>query len=369
MDTLAYWIGFNYVRGIGPARLRALLDYFGSIEAAWAADVTELRDAGMDRRTIGSFTETRARLSLDVELGRLRSAGIDVFTWDDPRYPQRLLAIHDPPPVFYVLGELRPEDDWAVALVGTRTASVYGKEVARMLANDLARAGVTVVSGLARGIDAQAHEVAMAAGGRTIAVLGSGLDVIYPWEHRKLAAEIVKQGALISEYGPGVQPEASNFPARNRIISGLTRGVVVVEAGEQSGALITAGFAAEQGREVFAVPGGIFQRNSRGTNRLIRDGATPVLSAADVLEALNLTAVTEHVAAQMLFPTDETEALLLDRLSEEPTHVDEVGRETGLPIATVSGTLALMELKGLVRHVGGMNYVRARETRALYHSE
>jgi DNA processing protein len=197
--------------------------------------------------------------------------------------------------------------------------------------------------------------------------MGSGLDVIYPSEHKKLAAAITSRGALISEFALGYKPEASNFPARNRIISGLSRGVIVVEAGEQSGALITADFAADQGRDVFAVPGSIFQRNSRGTNRLIRDGAQPVLSAADVLEALNLTAVTEHVEAQMLFPTDATEALLLEGLSEEPTHIDEVGRASGLPISTVSSTLALMELKGLVRQVGGMNYVRARETRATYH--
>jgi DNA processing protein len=268
-----------------------------------------------------------------------------------------------------VLGEYRPADDWAVAIVGTRTASPYGREAARAVAGDLARAGVTIISGLARGIDAQAHQAALDAGGRTIAVMGSGLDVVYPWEHRKLAADITQKGALISEYGLGVQPEANNFPARNRIISGLSRGVVVVEAGDQSGALITAGFAAEQGREVFAVPGGIFHRNSRGTNRLIRDGAHPVLSAADVLEALDLTAVTEHVTAQMLFPTDATEALLLERLSEDPTHVDEVGLATGLPIATVSSTLALMELKGLVRHVGGMNYIRARETFAVYRAD
>jgi DNA processing protein len=226
---------------------------------------------------------------------------------------------------------------------------------------------VTIVSGLARGIDAQAHQAALDCGGRTLAVLGSGLDVIYPWENKKLAAAITGHGALISEFALGSQPEASNFPARNRIISGLSRGVIVVEAGEQSGALITADFAADQGRDVFAVPGSIFQRSSRGANRLICDGAQPALSAADVLEALNLTAVTEHVEAQMLFPTDATEALLLEGLSEEPTHIDEVGRASGLPISTVSSTLALMELKGLVRQVGGMNYVRARETRATYH--
>jgi DNA processing protein len=366
VDTLAYWIGFNRVRGIGPARLRALLDAFGSIEAAWMAPSDALREVGLDRRSIANLAAARFGLNLAEELARTQRAGLDVLTWEDPRYPARLLTIHDPPPVLYLRGELRPDDDWAVAVVGTRGASAYGKEAARVLASDLARAGVTIVSGLARGIDAQAHQAALEVGGRSIAVLGSGLDVIYPWEHRKLAEEVAGHGVLISEYGPGVQPEASNFPARNRIISGLSRGVIVVEAGEQSGALITADFAAEQGRDVFAVPGGIFQRNSKGTNRLIRDGAQPVLGASDVLEALNLTFVPQHVEAQMLFPTDATEAHLLEHLTDDPTHIDEVGRSAGLPIATVCSTLALMELKGLVRQVGGMNYVRAREAAPTY---
>jgi DNA processing protein len=366
LDPLAYWIGFNRVRGIGPARLRALLDAFGTIEVAWFAPEEALREVGLDRRSIANLLEVRRCLDLPAELVQLQQAGVQVLTWEDPAYPQLLLTINDPPPVLYVRGALRSEDVWSVAVVGTRTASVYGREVARMLATDLVHAGVTIVSGLARGIDAQAHRSALDAGGRTIAVLGSGVDIIYPWEHRKLADEIVEQGALVSEYSLGTKPEASNFPPRNRIISGLSRGVIVVEAGERSGALITADFAAEQGRDVFAVPGGIFQRGSRGTNRLIRDGAQPVLSADDVLEVLNMTAVAEHVEAQMLLPTDATEAVLLEQLSDDPAHVDEVGRAAGLPIATVSSTLALMELKGLVRQVGGMKYVRAREAGPLY---
>jgi DNA processing protein len=354
LDPLAYWIGFNRVRGIGPARLRALLDEFGTIDAAWFAPEDALREVGLDRRSMASLLEARRKLDLSAELVRLQHAGVHALTWDDLAYPQILLTISDPPPVLYIRGELRLEDAWAVAMVGTRTASVYGREAARVLATDLSRAGVTIISGLARGIDAQAHRAALDAGGRTVAVLGSGIDIIYPWEHRKLAEEIVGHGALVSEYALGTKPEASNFPPRNRIISGLSRGVIVVEAGERSGALITADFAAEQGREVFAVPGGIFQRGSRGTNRLIRDGAQPVLSANDVLEVLNMTAVSEQVEAQMLLPTDATEAVLLEQLSDDPAHVDEVGRAAGLPIATVSSTLALMELKGLVRQVGGM---------------
>ena len=366
MDPLAYWIGFNKVRGIGPARLRALLDAFGSVEAAWRAPADALREVGLDRRSLGNLVQARAELDLTAELARVKQAAVDVLTWDDPRYPERLLVINDPPPVLYVLGELLPVDDWAVAMVGTRHASSYGKEAARVIATDLARAGATIVSGLARGIDAQAHRAAIEAGGRTLAVLGSGVDIIYPWENAKLAQEIASHGALLSEYALGTPPDASNFPPRNRIISGLSRGIIVVEAGEQSGALITTNYAADQGRDVFAVPGSIFQRGSIGTNRLIRDGATPVLSAGDVLDALNLTAVPQQVQAHMLFPTDATEALLLDQIAEEPAHVDEVSRATGLPIATVTSTLALMELKGMVRHTGGMAYIRAREAAPVY---
>ncbi len=234
MDPLAYWIAFNKVRGIGPARLRALLDFFGSAEAAWLAPTAALVEVGLDRRSLGNLLEARKKLDLDAELVKLRMAGINVLTWEDPRYPARLLAINDSPPVLYLRGELRPEDDWAVAVVGTRTASVYGKEAARVLAGDLARAGVTIVSGLATGIDTQAHRAALEAGGRTLAVLGSGLDIIYPWDNKKLAEDIVQHGALVSEYALGVQPEAGNFPPRNRIISGLSRGVIVVEAGEKA---------------------------------------------------------------------------------------------------------------------------------------
>jgi DNA processing protein len=253
-----------------------------------------------------------------------------------------------------------------VALVGTRRASPYGREAARELAGGLAANQVTVVSGLARGIDAEAHRAALDAGGRTIAVLGSGLDLIYPPENRALAEAITRAGALVSDYPPGTPPDAANFPPRNRIISGLAKAVVIVEAGEDSGALITADYAAEQGRDVFAVPGSIFQRSSRGANKLIQQGAKPILGAADILEELNLRLVTEYKQARLVFPADETEQRLLACLSAEPLHVDDIGAQAGLPIAQVSSALALMELKGLVRQVGGMNYVAAREARADY---
>jgi DNA processing protein len=366
VDELAYWVGFNKVLGIGPARLRALLDFFGGIQEAWHADAASLTDVGLDRRSISNLLMARKSMDLAGELDRLEQAGVHVLTWDSEDYPINLRNIYDPPPVIYVKGELLPEDDWAVAMVGTRHATVYGKEAARHLATGLAQNGVTVVSGLAAGIDAVAHQAALEAGGRTLAVLGSGVDVIYPEQNRRLAEQLVQQGALISEYPLGTKPERTNFPPRNRLISGLSLGTVVVEAGARSGALITADFATEQGRDVFAVPGSIFQRSCEGANRLIRDGAKPVLVVEDVLEELNLAQVTQQAEVRATVPTTPTERAVLDLLGAEPVHVDELGRSADLPAPVVSSTLALLELKGLARQVSSMSYVLAREGRVEY---
>ncbi len=366
MDDLRYWIGFNLVKGVGAARLRRLLDHFGSLAEAWTASNDEIRAAGLDRRTTESLLAARASLDLDAALRRVRAAGVTVYTWDSPDYPRSLRNIAQPPPVLFVHGTITEADEWAVALVGTRRPSAYGREAARELAAGLAASGVTVVSGLARGIDAAAHRAALEAGGRTLAVLGSGLDCLYPAEHRDLAAAIARSGAVISDYAFGTQPEAANFPPRNRIISGLSKGVVVVEAGDDSGALITADFALEQGRDVFAVPGNIGQRSSRGPNRLIQQGAKLVQDVNDILEELNLTLVNERQQTRAAIPADQTEAQVLACLSSEPMHIDEVSAQLSLPMSQVSGTLALMELKGLVRQVGGMNYVVAKEPRADY---
>ncbi len=352
-----YYVGFNLVRGIGPARLRMLIDAFGDVERAWHAPAEMLARVGLDRRSLENLLETRARVDLDRELQRVAAVGAHVLTWEDEAYPRLLAEIPDPPPVLYVRGELKPEDAWAVAVVGTRRASTYGREVTRRLVTVLAQSGVTIVSGLARGIDAVAHQTALEAGGRTIAVMGCGIDLVYPPEHRDLARRLVGQGALVTEYPPGTPPEPGNFPPRNRIISGLSLGVLITEAGRDSGALITADYAAEQGRDVFAVPGSILSAGCAGTNRLIQDGAKPVLDAADILQELNLTMVAEQKEARQALPTTETEARLLAHLSAEPVHVDDLTRAVGLPIAEVTSTLALMELKGMVRQVGGMKYV------------
>jgi DNA processing protein len=366
VSEVKYWIGFNIVRRIGPAKIQALLDHFHDLRLAWEATADELRTAGLDSRALQNLLTAREKLDLDAEVARLEKAGVRVMTWQSPDYPDRLQNIYHPPPVLYVRGSLAPADEWAVAVVGTRRATVYGKEATRYIAGELARAGVTVVSGLARGIDTVAHQAALDAGGRTIAVLGCGVDVIYPAENRRLMQRIVKQGAVLSEYTLGTPPEGSNFPPRNRVISGLSLGVVIVEAAQRSGALITADYAAEQGREVFAVPGNMFNRASKGCNRLIQQGAKLVLDVEDILEELNLTMVAQQLELQAIVPENETESLLLSFLSGDPLHVDEIVRQAAMPTSEVSSALALMELKGMVRQVGGMNYVVARESRPAY---
>ncbi len=369
MENLHYWVGFNLVRGIGPVRLRALLERFGDLAVAWEAPAEELAAAGLDRRTLANLLQARRQIDLDQVWQKICAAGVQVLTWESPDYPALLLKIPDPPPVLFVKGTLLPADEWAVALVGTRKPTTYGREAARRLAGDLARRQVTVVSGLARGIDAVVHRTVLEAGGRTIAVLGCGVDVVYPPEHRTLAAQIVENGALISDYPLGTAPEAINFPPRNRIISGLSLGVVVVEAGEGSGALITASFAAEQGRDVFAVPGTIFNPVAAGCNRLLRDGAGVVTEVRDILESLHLDAAEERQAARQVFPANATEAAILERLTGEPCHVDELCRSISLPVATVTGALAILELKGMVRQVGRMQYVVIHEPESDYSTD
>lgn len=293
MDPKAYWVGFNLIKGIGSVKTRLLLEKCETLENAWKAPSQELLSIGLSEKIVQSFVSKRKQLDLNAIWEKIVDKGIEVLTWDDQNYPRKLLEIDQPPPVLYSRGKLKSEDDWAIAIVGTRRMTVYGRQVTQDLGTILAAKGVTVVSGLARGIDSIAHNAALDAGGRTLAVLGCGVDIIYPPENRKLYERILESGAVISEYPPGTFPESSNFPPRNRIISGLSQATVVVEAGETSGALITASFAANQGREVFAVPGNILAPQSMGCNRLIRDGARILLNPNDVLEMLNLGAIGE----------------------------------------------------------------------------
>ncbi|MBN2549465.1 MAG: DNA-processing protein DprA [Anaerolineales bacterium] len=368
-DPKYFWIGFNLVKGIGPTRLRSLLDYFGDARSAWQASAQQLEQAGLGSKLAGAVVAMRQGGELERAWQSIEHHHITVLTWDDPHYPRRLKEIDQPPPVLYLQGELSEVDQWAVAIVGTRRITAYGRQVAQELAAAMARNGVTVISGLARGVDAAAHQAALDAGGRTLAVLGCGVDVIYPPENRRLAGSIIQQGALLSDYPPGTAPEAGNFPPRNRIISGLAQAVVVVEAGEKSGALITAAYAADQGRQLFAVPGNINAPQSRGANILIREGARILLSSQDILETLNLAQVAQQRSARVVLPTDATEAHLYALLGREPLHVDEIRLQSNLPIEQVSASLTLMELKGLVRQVGAMRYVAVYEPGEPYEIE
>jgi DNA processing protein len=365
-DDIKYWVGFNNIPGIGRVRLAQLENYFGSLKSAWKAPSGELRKSGIDSVGIRAIGKYRPDISPDDVMEKLERYGVKVVTCQEPEYPSRLKEIYDYPPVIYLRGNLLPEDEWCLAVVGTRRATVYGKQVTGEIVSDLVRSKITIVSGLARGIDTIAHRAALDAGGRTLAVFACGLDIVYPGENERLARDIMEQGCLVSEYALGTRPRAENFPRRNRILSGLSLGVLVTEAGESSGAMITARMALEQNREVLAIPGSILSPVSKGTNRLIQEGAKLVRDYEDVLEELNLTTVTRQMEMKELLPETETEAVLLRHLSAEPTHIDEVCQKSGLAAATVSGTLAMMELKGLVKQIGTMNYVLSREARNEY---
>ena len=293
-----YWIGINLVKGIGAVRFRALLDFFGDAKTAWEGSSADLRAAGLSKNLVERLIRAREQVDLDALWADIAAKNIQVMTWDDADYPARLREISQPPPILYLRGDFIQDDAWAVGIVGTRRVTSYGRQVTEEIASFLAQNGVTVVSGLARGVDGIAHQAALNVGGRTFAVLGSGVDRIYPPEHRNLAEAISGSGAILSDYPPDTPREASNFPPRNRIISGLSMATIVIEAGATSGALITANFAVEQGREVFAVPGNIFAPQSKGPNKLIQNGAHPLLKPQDILDVLDLTRVTEQRTAR-----------------------------------------------------------------------
>ena len=368
-DELKYWISFSRIPGIGKVKVSQLLGYFNSLGDAWQAAPGELKKSGLDSKSVSLITSLRQRLSPDDELDKLNKYRAKAIPYNSPDYPQRLKEIHDFPVLIYVRGNLLPEDDCCLAVVGTRRATTYGRQVAEEIVTDLAKNKITIISGLAKGIDTIAHHAALAAQGRTIAVFGCGLDIVYPSENARLAREIMEQGALISEYPLGTRPKADNFPRRNRIMSGMSLGVLVVEAGDRSGALITTEQALQQNREVFAIPGNIFSPASKGTNNLIQQGAKLVKNYVDVLEELNLAFVAQQLEMREVIPTDAGEALLLKQLSFQPNHIDEICRHSGMPAAIVSSKLTMMELKGMVKQIGNMNYVLAKECREEYQSK
>lgn len=346
--------------GIGPVRFKLLLRYFGSAEAIWKADGRKLRQVGLCEDVVSEIEKRRKQIDPEKHLIALAKLGIKVVLRRDREYPRLLKEIENPPQVLFVKGYFRVEDDRALAVVGTRKPTGYGKEIARKLVEELCAAGFTIVSGLARGIDGIAHRTALECGGRTIAVLGGGVDRIYPGEHVGLASDISKHGAVISEFACGKLPVPGNFPARNRVISGLSLGVLVVEGAAKSGTKITAALAADQGREVFAVPGPITSRFSEAPVDLIKLGAKAVTGIEDVLQGLSLQEREKSVKCRIKkIPADltEREKAVIGILKDGQLQIDELVKRMDCEVAEVSASLTLLELKGLVRHLGGMVYV------------
>jgi DNA processing protein len=364
-DKLA-WLALRGIPGVGPVLFHRLVQAFGSPARAFQTPLAELRTLrGVSDTLAQNILGFRHWDRVEEHVSRLKAFGAEILTLDDPSYPVRLKEIPFPPPLIFVKGEIKSEDSLALAIVGTRTASYYGKKVCRSLAKELARRGLTVVSGLARGIDTVAHQGALEGGGRTLAVLGCGLDVVYPPENLELYGRIQESGALISEYPLGTSPEAHNFPRRNRIISGLALGVLVVEAGVKSGTQITAQCALEQGREVLAVPGPINSPTSVGPHRLIQTGAKLVQDVDDILAELPRVGAPVKTKAgavpespigprPVLFQVDDP---LLPLLGAEPLQLEELVQASHLPAADVMSRLTLLELQGLVRELPGKCYV------------
>jgi len=360
------WLTLTLTPGLGAAGCRLLIDHFGSPGRVLAASRRELEQVGTLRKAalaaIGGEERSRAATMM---LQKVRAAGLFLLCWDDPAFPPLLRAIHDPPVLLYVKGEVAAIASAAIAVVGARAASTYGLQMAERFAGDLARRGITIVSGMALGIDSAAHAGAVAAGGKTVAVLGCGLDIVYPAQNRKLFESIAATGALVSEYPPGTPPDSFRFPARNRIISGLSLGVIVVEAARRSGSLITAQLALEQGREVFAIPGRIDSGKSEGTHRLLQDGAKLIHSVADIMDELTVgqpspgdhpRAADPGNAAPM--DLDPAGRLVLTTLDVYPQSVDAIIVATGLPARQVTEQLLLLELRGLVEPLPGGQYHR-----------
>jgi DNA processing protein len=365
MNERQAWIALNMIPGVGPLSFLTLIEQLGSALQVLTSSEERLRSVpGIGPKLARSIRSFPAEASLEQEEERARAMGIQILIAQDPEYPPHLVQIPSKPPVLYIKGGLKEVDREAIAIVGSRRSTGYGKGIAEELAFDLASCGLTVVSGMAMGIDAAVHLGALKAGGRTIAVWGSGLDCLYPPQNRGIAERIPQSGALLSEFPLGTSPLPGNFPRRNRIISGISLGVVVVEASERSGALITAHFAADQGREVFAVPGSIYLKGSRGCHRLIKMGAKLVEGTEDILEELRLQHPLPGIVPSRKKEGDKTplerrEALLYQLLSDRPLHIDELIVQSGLPAHQVASLLMNLEIKGYCRQERGKLFLRA----------
>ncbi len=357
-EAEALWLSIAAVPGIGESRLLALLKRYQSPSLVLEATPEDLQAvAGLDGKTAASLRSSVRRKVGRAQLGTLRSIGADLLIYGTEGYPEPLYHIYNPPPILFVLGSWTAEDARALAMVGSRRATSYGRRVARALGRDLALRGFTVISGMARGIDSEGHRGALETGGRTVAVLGSGLDVPYPPENKGLMGQIASCGAVITEFPPGTEPLAGNFPQRNRLISGLAHGVIVVEATERSGAMITAAYALDQGRDVFSVPGNIENRTSTGTNLLIKRGAKLVQSVDDILEELPpaIAQGSRSLPPSLTKPEEE----VWEALAEEPLHIDALARGLGVETPRLLATLLGMELRGLIRQQPGKIFSRA----------
>ena len=364
-DPAFYWLAMARIRGVGTRTWLHLLRSFKSAEAIFTAENASLADHGLNDDSIQSLKNPDWNL-IDSDLVWLADPCNHLLTWNDRRYPTLLRQIHDPPPVLYVRGDPGVLDQLQISIVGSRNPSADGRRNAREFARNLCGYGLTITSGLATGLDTCAHLGALDVSGRTIAVFGSGLDVIYPAGNQSLAENLVRSGALVSEYPPGTRPLPVHFPKRNRIISGLSVGTLVVEATLSSGSLITAGCALEQGREVFAIPGSIHNPLSRGCHRIIRDGAKLVESVDDILvEIIPSLAVTNQAGHEPakndknLERLDGNTKLLLDNIGLQPVGVDILVSETGMEAGRVTATLLVLELDGLIEQVPGGEYVRS----------
>ena len=364
-DILKYWIALKSIEGVGNITFPALVDKFGSLPAIFAAPVSHLKEIrGISKEIATAITGFRDWDKVKEELELIDKNKINIITYKDDPYPAKLMNIYDRPPFLYVRGNLN-KDDINIAIVGSRQASTYGKYTTEKISRELALKGLTIVSGMARGIDSVAHRGALTAHGRTIAVLGSGLDVIYPPENKILFADIIQNGAVISEFPLGTPPRSANFPTRNRIISGMSYGVVIVEAGEKSGSLITARLALEQGREVFAVPGSIDAAGSRGTNKLIKQGAKLIENTDDIMEEIlpqiDRTTVlkpssvsnSEVIAAKSAEILSTGDQKIIGLISGGRVHIDDLISSSGLSSADILSALTTLELKGLVQQHPG----------------
>jgi DNA processing protein len=362
-SELKSWLALSTVPNVGPIRFISLVKHFGSPEAILSASEKELTDFPDIGPVIASNIKRKVDWGLAGKQWELMEKNrVQLLTFRDEAYPENLKSIYDPPPFLFIKGNIKKEDKNAIAIVGCRAASLYGKQITEKIGRELAKRGIAIVSGLARGIDSIGHLSALEESGRTIAVFGSGLDVIYPPENKKLVERIVENGAIISEFLLGTKPEAPNFPRRNRLISGLSLGVVIVEAGVKSGALLTARFALEQNREVFAIPGNIGAKNSEGTNQLIKQGAKLVTSVEDILEELNLiNSVRQKEKNQIerdLSQLSEMEKNIYNLIAQKPYHIDKIAQETSLTTSCALSTLLSLELKGFIKQLSGKMFVR-----------